>query len=444
MYDQAKIGEHAIVVGAGMGGLCAAAALSKHFARVTVLERDALPQTPVNRAGVPQGRLVHALLPGGQQAIETLLPGFTEALVRAGAVRVRGAIDVRAEFAGFDPLPQRDLGIIGYSLSRPLLELVVRTELLRRPNVTIEQRSRVLEIEMQSGGKSIAGIKSESAEGSARSMAADLVVDATGRAALTLPLLESLGRPAPRETVIGVDLGYACAVYEIPADAPADWKIVQTMGKLPEFTRGGLLSPLEGNQWIVAVGGLDDPPPGDHDGFLEYAKGFRTPTIYEAIRGARPVGEVARYGFRESVWRHFEALPGGLLPFSDSICRFNPVYGQGMSVAALEAVVLERLMSERAGEAEPLNGLGDAFLAEVQPLIAAPWEMSAIPDLASPKARGERPANFEQILQYGAAFMKLMARDADVHKLAEEVRGLLKPPSVLRDPAIVQRVMEFF
>jgi hypothetical protein len=214
---------------------------------------------------------------------------------------------------------------------------------------------------------------------------------------------------------------------------------------VPESARGALLAPLEHDHWILSVGGrADETPPEDPDEFMAFIKGLRTSTIYDAIKGARRVGDVARYGFRESVWRHFdrlEGLPDGLIPFGDSICRFNPVYGQGMSVAAFEGGLLGRLLAERAAAPDPLRGLSAAFLTEAQSIIKAPWDMSAIPDFIYPSTRGERPANLDQIFAYGAAFGRLAAEDAEAHKLDAEVRALLKPPSALADPGIVAKVM---
>jgi 2-polyprenyl-6-methoxyphenol hydroxylase-like FAD-dependent oxidoreductase len=176
---------------------------------------------------------------------------------------------------------------------------------------------------------------------------------------------------------------------------------------------------------------------------------MRTPTIYNAISRAKPLDGVARYGFPESVRRHFERLDGfprGLLPIADAICRFNPVYGQGMSVAALEAcllrTLLERLGGERpgGGDSDPIAGLAPAFFAEVQALIETPWSV-AIFDFVFPDTRGQRPADFETTLKFGIALTRLAAEDPDVHKLTAEVQNLLKPRSVYRDPALVQRVL---
>jgi hypothetical protein len=202
--------------------------------------------------------------------------------------------------------------------------------------------------------------------------------------------------------------------------------------------------PLEGNRWMATIGGRHgDVPTGDAEGFLTYARALRTPTIYNAISHAKRLGGVARYGFPESVRRHFERLkvfPRGLLPIGDAFCRFNPVYGQGMSVAALEACLLTRLLENLGQVSNPIAALAPTFFAEVQTLIETPWSV-AILDFVFPDTRGQRPADFETTLKFGIALTRLAAEDPAVHKLTVEVQHLLRPRSVYRDPALVQRVL---
>jgi 2-polyprenyl-6-methoxyphenol hydroxylase-like FAD-dependent oxidoreductase len=209
--------------------------------------------------------------------------------------------------------------------------------------------------------------------------------------------------------------------------------------------RGALMLPLEGNKWIVTAGARhDEQAPADEAGFLAFAKQLRTPTLHNAIQHAKLHGRILRYGFPESLFRHYERLPEfprGLLLIGDAICRFNPVHGQGMSVAAMEASALRRVLAQRATERDPLDGLAPAFFTEAAAIIETPWAMAAIPDFLHPKTRGERPPNFHQTIRFGLALTKLAARDPAVHKLNSEVAHLLKPLSVYQDPELVQRVM---
>jgi 2-polyprenyl-6-methoxyphenol hydroxylase-like FAD-dependent oxidoreductase len=438
------IGKQDVVIGAGMGGLTAAAALADFFDQVVVLERDILPSEAIHRAGTPQARHVHGLLLSGQRALGELFKGFEQDLAGLGAVPLRVGLDVRMERPGYDPFPQRDLGFFSYAVSRPTIERAVRGRVESRANTTLRQRCRVRELLASPDGKTVSGVRYENGNGQSETIATDLVVDASGSGALTLALLRSVGRPLPEETTIGIDLGYATCVFAIPDDAPTDWKGVMTFGQAPHNSRGGLMLPLEGNRWMATIGGRHgDVPPGDAEGFLAYARALRTPTIYHAIHQAELLGGVARYGFRESVRRHFEQLDGfprGLLPIADAICHFNPVYGQGMSVAAQEACLLQKILENRAKGGHSIAELASTFFAEVQTLIETPWAVATL-DFAFPETRGQRPADFEATLKFGAALTRLAADDAEVHKLTAEVTNLLRPRSAYRDPALIQRVL---
>jgi 2-polyprenyl-6-methoxyphenol hydroxylase-like FAD-dependent oxidoreductase len=438
-----RVGERAVIIGAGMAGLAAAGALVGRFDEVIVLERDRLPARPEWRLGAPQGQHVHALLTAGQRALERLLPGFTDALVAAGAVPARANADSRIEAPGYDPFPQRDFGWLTYCASRPLIEFTARG-LAEARGVGFRERRRVRRLEASAEGAAVAAVWHEGDDGQSERLAADLVIDASGRAAPTLDLLQALGLGSPEETVIGVDFAYSSAIFETPADAPDDWKILLVMPGPNGPVHAGLLAPIEGGRWIVSLGGRgDDTPPDDVAGYMAYAQGLRTPTLGACIGGAKRLSDPVKLGFRQSIRRHFEKLdpvPRGLIPIGDSLCRFNPIYGQGMSVAALEAVRLAELLDERAGADDPLADLAEVFVREADSIVEGPWRMSAIPDLASPETRGERPADLEQVLRFGAALQILAAEDPEVHKLDAEVRQLIKPASALLTPEIIQKV----
>ena len=438
------IGRQAVVVGAGMGGLTAARALADHFEYVLVFDRDALPHRAEDRPGVPQGKHVHALLAGGQHALCDLFAGFKQDLVQMGAIPIRAGLDVRLERPGYHPFPQRDLGFDLYAQSRARLELAVRRRVQAHAGIEVRQQCRVQELIARADGTAVTGARYATPDGKSETVEADLVVDASGRGTPTLELLESIGRPLPAAITIGVDVAYATAVFAIPEDASRDWNGVFHFPQ-PPSSRFAMLLPIEGGRWIVTLAGRHrERPPGDLAGFLAYAQSFRSPTIYDAIKHAKPLGAIARTGFPESAHRRYDqvpAFPRGLVPLGDSLCRFNPAYGQGMSVAAQEACALRRFLTARAGERDPLDGLASAFFAEADALIETPWAQAAIPDFIHPETRGERPVNFKETLKYGFALTKLMARDPAVHKLAAEVQNLLKPRSAFFEPEFMQRVM---
>jgi 2-polyprenyl-6-methoxyphenol hydroxylase-like FAD-dependent oxidoreductase len=437
------VAEHAIVIGAGMGGLAAAKSVAPYFNRVTVLDRDALPEGPDIRPGTPQARHAHALLAGGSRALEALFPGIRSDLLTAGATKGRVGLDVRYEQPGFDPFPQRDLGFDAFFLSRPLLEHVCRRRLGQEPNVEFRRRSRVTDVAPSSERREALNVLYEDDDGKPQSISADLVVDASGRAVPTMSLLDKLDPSALEVTEIGIDQAYATAMFEIPPSRSRAWIGLGHLGNPPEQNGGGLIFPIEHDRWIVSIGRLHGGQlPGDIEGFKAFVKAFRTPTFFDAIKDARQVGEIARYNMPASVRRRFdriERFPNALIPLGDSVCRFNPIFGQGMSVAAQEAVVLNQLLESRCREPAPLDGLALDYLVRIQDLLEAPWAV-AQSDFVYPQTRGARPPDLEKRLQYGAALTRLAAEDPETHRIVIEVRHLIRPQSALREPALVRRV----
>src|SRR5260221_182363 len=302
------LGRHAIVVGAGIGGLTAAKALSSYFGNVTVLERDALPTAPIARTGTPQARQIHVLLRGGLDALIEFFPEFETELERAGAVRVRVGSEALLEIPGFDPFPQRDLGFDILCMTRPLVEFVVRQFVEQQGNIALKSNCRVTHFLESPDRSVVTGVRYDVANGQSKELAADFIVDASSRGALTLEMLDKIGLPRPQETEIGIDLRYATAMFEVPRSAPRDWRLVLPR-PAAESGRGGLLVPVENNFWQVNLTGMHGQPMPESVGdFIAFAKTLRTQTIYDAIEGAVPIGPIHRFGFPCSIRRRFETL----------------------------------------------------------------------------------------------------------------------------------------
>jgi 2-polyprenyl-6-methoxyphenol hydroxylase-like FAD-dependent oxidoreductase len=448
MGGSSRLGREALVVGGGIGGLAAARVLSNHFERVTILERDeALDSPAVARPGVPQGKQLHALLAGGHRALDELLPGVVDDLDEAGAPRLTQGLDLRVERPGFDPFVQRDLGFYSYGVTRPQLEFCVRRRVEAVGNIRFEAGCRVLGPVTTADEKAIGGVRCQRA-GRSETRSAELVVDASGTGELTLAALRATGHAGTAgvpETTIGVDIGYSSAVFDIPADASRGWKGVLHLPDAPRSSRYGLLFPVEGHRWMLALGGRhDEHPPGDEAGLREYAATLRTMTIADAIGPAKMVSRVDRFRFLESRLRHFERVPSfprGLLPIGDAICRFNPVFGQGMTVAALQALALARVLAAAANAGETVDSIRRPFFEEVAAIVDTPWALAAVPDFVYPRTVGERPADFVASLRFGAALTRATARHADLHKLVAEIQNLTRPRSALREPQFLQRIL---
>ena len=246
--------------------------------------------------GQPPSRHTRGLLAGGHFALDRLFPGLEIDLMDAGAVRIRLRRDMRLELPGFDPFPQRDLGYDQFALSRPVLERICRHRVEQELNIEIRPRARVTEVIASPDNTRAMGVRFEDVRGAAGSLAADLIVDASGRISLTQGFLEAIGWQKPSTVEIGMDQAYSTLVFEKPEDAPTDWRVVIHAAAAPHSSRHGVLFPMEGGRWSVSLAeNHGKAPPGDVDGFMEFLASFRTPTILNAIRGAKRIGDIARF-----------------------------------------------------------------------------------------------------------------------------------------------------
>jgi 2-polyprenyl-6-methoxyphenol hydroxylase-like FAD-dependent oxidoreductase len=442
-FKTSLLGQRAVVVGAGMGGLSAARVLADYFAEVIILDRDQLPDDAAPRPGVPQGKHPHALLGGGLKALENLFPGFGHELMQAGAEPMDPGSDMLHEIPGQDVWPRIKVSWPAYSMSRPLIERTLRRQVERLGNLKVRRGCRVLNIVSDADGLAATGIRYEAPDGTRKTLESDLIVDASGNGSLTVEFLKTSDRSPLGETSIGVNTRYASAFFE-RVDIGSGYKGVFTFPDAPEQSRGGLIIPAENHRHqVVLIGRGNDIPPIDGDEFLSYAWTLPTLSVFNAIKNAKRLTAVSPISFAESRWRHFANVPdfpNGLLPIGDAICRFNPVYGQGMTLALQEANLLSDLL--RTLDGNSLATLTPTFLTKAETLIADPWAMSAIPDFIYPETTGERPADLEDRLNFQRALGRLAVRDAEVLELLTDIRHLLKPLSLLDGPSVVERVKE--
>jgi 2-polyprenyl-6-methoxyphenol hydroxylase-like FAD-dependent oxidoreductase len=434
-----QIGDRAVVLGAGVAGLLAARVLADAYGQVTVIDRDELPETPRHRRGVPHGRHLHALAARGQQALEELFPGLTAELVAQGAPAGNLLANARLYLSGHR-LRQTDTGLVLLCASRPLLEGSVRARVRALPNVTVLDRCDLVGLATTPDGRRVTGVRVlRRADGSAEDLlSADLVVDATGRGSRIPVWLEALGYARPQTEQVRVGLGYATRTYRPPPDA-LDGDLAVLQAATPQHPRTGALQRLEGDRWMVTLAGiLGDHPPTDPDGFLAFARSLRFPDIYQAVSEAEPLDDPVGFRFPASVRHRYEGLgrfPDGLLVVGDAVASFNPIYGQGMSVAALEALALRRHL-EKGAEPQPRRWFRD--LAHV---VDVPWDMSAGGDLAFPGVQGRRTPKVRLVSAYLARLHAAAAHDARLASAFIHVAGLVAPPQTLLRPQIVVRVL---
>ena len=439
-----ELGARAVVLGASMGGLLAARVLADYFRTVTVVERDVLPDDPANRRGVPQGRHVHALLARGAHILEEFFPGILNALVADGApVWDDGELaKLYFSFGGHEVM--RSGTIAGdhkamalYMASRPLLECHVRRRLQAIGNVTILEGHDVAELTSAADRGRVTGVRVVNRDGGAeRELTADLVVDAMGRGAHTPAFLESLGYGRPVEDHIVMHTTYASQPLWI---APGTLKEgIVLIGPVPGRPTGMALFGCENDTWLFTVIGMAGrEPPGDRAGMIAFAQEFGPPHVLAAVRAAEPLGEVARHRMPSSQWRRYDKMcrfPDGLLVFGDAICSFNPIYGQGMTVAALEASALRGCL--RHGDRD----LSRRFFRAAAKPIAAAWQLAAGGDLALPEVEGPRPLSVRIANAYMDWVLTACESDAVVAGQFLKVNALVDPPSRLLHPTFIYRV----
>ncbi len=423
------LGHSAIVVGAGMGGLAAAAALSPYFETVAVLDKDTLPDGFRPRPGAGQSSHIHQLLKGGANSLERLLPGLEAAFYRAGAVEMRGGSDIALyDFGGL--MPSFDAGFSVASLSRPAYERVLRTRVLELPNVTVRPDTAVRRCSVSSGR--CTGVELE--DGS--QLLADLILDASG---MNAPLTEQLveGGHASFETeAVKINVAYVTGRFTKPEAFRGEAKGFFFLPAPPSHYFG-LLLPVENDEWIVSLGGRGaNIPPRDLAGFRGYASHYATDDIYTRIRDAKPVADLKLYRKPFSTRRRYDQAkvwPDRLLAIGDSISTINPTYGPGMSVAGMQGGELASQLAQRASAGTGLDGIAADYLPAAFAISDIAWTLSVNSDYVYPETEGERPANFAVSRAVATVLRKLCDTDAEFLEFRYRLAHMMATSNSLRE-----------
>jgi 2-polyprenyl-6-methoxyphenol hydroxylase-like FAD-dependent oxidoreductase len=424
-----------------MGGLLTARILSDYFDQVTILERDQVNDAPEARKGQPQTRHLHALLAKGLAVMTRYFPDLPQALADNGAIVTDMGDCMRwYTFGGYRV--QTPTGFVGALMSRPLLEWQVRRRVLALPNVTLLDEVDVERLAFADAGRRVEGVQIlQRADGEHKLLRADLTVDASGRGTATPKWLEAAGYGKPPESAVKVNMGYATRVYHRrPHDLPGA-NLVIVAGQAPDDKRGGLVFPIEGDRWICTlVGTAADYPPTDEAGFLDYARSLAAPDVYNLIAKAEPLSAIISHKLPSSLRRHYEKMarfPGGYLVLGDAVCSFNPVYGQGMTSAALQAEALAELLAGR----KDLAGLAPAYFRRVAKIVDIPWQMAVGEDFRYAETAGRKAPGTDFINAYGARLHRGTHRDPYLFIEFLKVMNLMQPPASLFHPRTVWHVL---
>ena len=437
-----RVGGHAVVLGASVSGLLAARVLADVYDSVTLIERDRVSEVgSAARRGVSQGRHAHGLLSRGAKIFEELFPGLLEEFVADGAPIISSPAELRSNLGGHLLCMTGEYTELSetFQPSRPHLENVVRTRVMGLPNVKLNDGCQVVGLETSVDNARVLGVEvMYTGEGATELIHADLVVDATGRAGRATKWLAEMGYAPPPEESLNVDLLYV-SQYLRPAPGSMGKEKVVIIGHAPTRPTGAEYLEQEDGRWILTLIGYGGHhPPTDQAGFLAFAEPIVPPHVFASIRDAEPLSEIVAHRFPTTIRRRYEKLsrfPEGLLVVGDAICSFNPIYAQGMTVAAIQAETLQNTLQGGT------DRLAQRFFKAVSKPLGVTWQMATGSDLSIPQIEGPRPLPVRMVNAYIDRVLAAAERDIVLTEQFLKVQYLLVPPTTLMRPGTMARVL---
>ena len=458
--------DKAIVIGGGIAGLLSARILSGHFSKTIVLEKDRYPKEKGPRNGTPQANHIHVFLAKGMQTIIDLFPGIEEKLLSQGGHKIDVISKAKFKFpTGWARNFNSDMNTI--VCSRQLLEYTIRQEILKKYfNVKIIENTRVIGLAttIDSEQKIITGVNMIYGNGKnnndnndinkTTTINANLVVDASGRRSETPIWFEKIGLEKPNETKINSFIGYAGRRVQLLSTQSSpllsNYKVVVVFTNPPNNPRMVVMTAIEDNQWQLGLLGIGKTyPPTDEKGFLNFAKELGVEDIYKIVRDAKPISNI--YGYREDGSRlyHYEKIkkwPKNFIVLGDAVSAFNPIYAQGVTVAAIQSKILDNLLYKykKINTAADLKkGFEIKFQREIAKLNSLPWLLGTSEDLRWSSTEANKKMNpFTKIIQrYSKHVILLTPNSRLATKSFLEMLNMVKSPAVLFHPLLIAQVL---
>lgn len=457
----------AVVIGGGFAGLVTARVLADFFAEVVILEQDRLDESSGVHPHAPQGYHAHAVLAKGGEILEQLFPGLRAELRTAGAPVCDYGKDINFLLpVGY--APRTETGVQVQTVTRDELERTVRRRVLSLPQVTLQDASRCLGLTVGSPGR-VTGVTylrvpalADSGAASAASppsgdtpaanptpgntpvsLDADLVVVASGRSSALPAWLAAQRVAVPAKRVVKAKITYTSVSFERHAEHDADFTVTYQMTFAPDVPRGGVVLAVERNRWMCSLFGFDEHvPPTDDEGYLQFARSLANPNLSKLLEHRSGQDAVRRYTNMNNEWNRYHRIrdwPQRLIAVGDAVCVFNPVYGQGLTIAAMHADVLQRMLTGRREAGRGLDGLSRAFQRKLVKVILPAWTLSSSSDLIWNPQHQPLSARFAH--WYNRHLFAVTTREPEVWTRFVRVANMVAPATTLFAPRVMAKVL---